>query len=194
MTDELHIRPARADELDELSEMAVSAGSPDAADGQLTVVHRAGRLLAVELGGRAVGVAGSLPVAGATFVSDLFVSPDARGRGVGRALLEALLADAGECLVFSSHHPAARHLYECRGLRPLGRLLYLERTGQRRYVPDHAVAHVDDLVGSGWVVVDDDIVMATQGWTWPEGLLEASPGRFWPDGDEGAEGVGSEQT
>lgn len=194
MTDELRIRPARVDELDELSEVAVGAGSPDAADGQLAVVHRAGRLLAAELGGRAVGVAGSLPVAGATFVSDLFVSPDARGRGVGRALLEALLADAGECVVFSSHHPAAGHLYESLGLRSLGRLLYLERAGQRRYVPDRAVAHLDDLMRSGWVVVDDDVVMATRGWSWPEGLLEASPGRFWPDGGEGADGVSGGRT
>jgi hypothetical protein len=85
--------------------------------------------------------------------------------------------------VFSSHHPAARHLYESYGMRPLGRLLYLQHGDRRRYVPDGSPLAVD-LLAHGWTTVDDDVVMATPGWEWPTGLLEASPGRFWPDGHD----------
>ena len=132
-------------------------------------------------GGRPVGVAGALVRGSATFVSDLFVAPAAQGRGHGRRLLDALLAGVSECVVFSSHHPAAQHLYGSRGMHRVGRLLYLECGDRQRYVPEGGPLAAE-LLGAGWSIVDHDIVMATPGWTWPDGLLEASPGRFWPDG------------
>ncbi|MFZ9483249.1 MAG: GNAT family N-acetyltransferase [Ilumatobacteraceae bacterium] len=183
MADDVSIREARAAELEELTSLAVAAGSPDAASGQLAMVLRDGYLLVALDDGRPVGVAGSLQVGTATFVSDLFVVSAAQGRGHGRRLVDALLHGVDECVVFSSHHPAARHLYESYGMRPLGRLLYLQHGDRRRYVPDGSPLAVD-LLAHGWTTVDDDVVMATPGWEWPTGLLEASPGRFWPDGHD----------
>lgn len=181
VTAHVRIRPARADEVEALSAVAALAGSPDAGDGQLETVLRNGRLLVAVADDEAVGVAGSLQVGAAVFVSDLFVHPAAQGLGHGRALLDALLDGASECVVFSSHHPAALHLYERRGMRAIGRLLYVRSGERRRYVPDSSPL-AQELLDRGWSVVDDDIVMATPGWEWPEGLLEASPGQFWPDG------------
>ena len=60
-------------------------------------------------------------------IADLAVSPDARRRGIGRAMIDRLLADLGAVGVVSvflevreSNH-AARALYESRGFHGIGR-------------------------------------------------------------------------
>ncbi len=66
--------------------------------------------------------------AAASMLTDLFVHPQAQGRGVGRTLLGALWpADtrARPRFTFSSRHPLALPLYARTGLQPRWPLLYL---------------------------------------------------------------------
>jgi GNAT superfamily N-acetyltransferase len=66
------------------------------------------------------------------WLEDLFVTKAARGTGLGRALVEAAIAHAGErgCrrvdLDVEPDNPPARRLYESLGFAP-GRQLYLRR-------------------------------------------------------------------
>src|SRR5207245_611752 len=60
-----------------------------------------------------------------TFLADLFVRNDLRGRGIGRALLESILADAPVCATSASSDPRALPLYASFGMRPITPALYL---------------------------------------------------------------------
>jgi len=75
--------------------------------------------------GRAAGFAGVLADGGITHLTDLFVDPDALGRGTGKALLAAALPSGGARTTFASGDPRALPLYTRAGLRPLAPLLYL---------------------------------------------------------------------
>jgi hypothetical protein len=63
-------------------------------------------------------------------VSDLFVDPAHRARGVGRRLLGAALDGRGRAMTFSSSHPAALRLYASSGLRAGSRLLTMRGTAR----------------------------------------------------------------
>ena len=100
-------------------------GQPPFSD-QALVDLRAGIRTLVHLGD-ASAIVGE---GGAEFVVD----PDARGRGQGTAMLERLLADAGDddLLVWAhGDHPGARALAASHGLEPIRELLQL-----RRQVPE----------------------------------------------------------
>jgi GNAT superfamily N-acetyltransferase len=78
-----------------------------------------------ERDGRAAGFAGVLVDGGFTHLTDLFVDPDALGRGIGKALLAAAFPHDGARTTFASNDPRALPLYARAGLRPLAPLLYL---------------------------------------------------------------------
>ena len=85
-----------------------------------------GGLWVDHLDGRAAGFAGVLRDGGATtHLTDLFVDPDALGRGTGKALLAAAFPPGGPRTTFASGDPRALPLYTRAGLRPLAPLLYL---------------------------------------------------------------------
>jgi GNAT superfamily N-acetyltransferase len=75
--------------------------------------------------GRAAGFAGVLADGGITHLTDLFIDPDALGRGTGKALLAAAFPAGGARTTFASGDPRALPLYTRAGLRPLAPLLYL---------------------------------------------------------------------
>ncbi|MDA3146421.1 mycothiol synthase [Leucobacter sp. UCMA 4100] len=75
----------------------------------------------------AVGIVGSDEV-------DLVVHPDARGRGLGSALLDELLGHAeGQAVLAWAHgeNPAASHMLASRGFSPVRTLLRLELPGEK---------------------------------------------------------------
>jgi GNAT superfamily N-acetyltransferase len=88
-----------------------------------------GRLVVAEQGPRLVGYGTTRtldsPTGPISMLADLFVSPDARGAGLGRAMLERLWADDTDRMTFSSTHPSALPLYAGVGLAAWWPLLYL---------------------------------------------------------------------
>jgi len=95
----------------------------DPGDEWIWGVFEAGKLLG------AVRAAVRLP--GVWLVGGVFVDPPARGRGMGRALVEAALASAREegvrvGLYVREDRLEARRLYERLGFRPLGRRTWLD--------------------------------------------------------------------
>ena len=70
-----------------------------------------------------VGIAGAFQTDGRYHVISMWTSPRRRGTGVGRALLEAAVAFAGDADVLLSvtdGNDAARHLYESYGFVATG--------------------------------------------------------------------------
>ena len=84
------------------------------------------RILAAERDGRIIGLAGLLHVLDEGAIANIAVAPDCRRQGVGRALLRALLALAGELdlasvtLEVRESNLPAQALYLGEGFKPLG--------------------------------------------------------------------------
>ena len=110
------IAPARTEWFDRMSAIAVDGGSPDAHPAHFAFLASHGRLLAAIVGDEVIGFGGTTPAHGAHMVTDLFVTASHRGRGVGTALLSALLDGASAAFTFSSTHPAALAAYDRAGL------------------------------------------------------------------------------
>jgi GNAT superfamily N-acetyltransferase len=80
-----------------------------------------------------VGWVGSVQTAAGAWCSNLYVLPDWRRRGIGRALMSALLADdrargAALAVLLASH--AGARLYPVVGYRQVGTLLVMSPTGR----------------------------------------------------------------
>ena len=94
----------------------------DLVDVRASYVSRGGCFLVVESDGRVTGCAGLYPVSDdAGELRKMYLAPGVRGRGLGRALLVQLIAEARrlglERLTLESHSSlqAARALYESAG-------------------------------------------------------------------------------
>jgi GNAT superfamily N-acetyltransferase len=145
------VRPARSDDLTAIARISMANDEPVAdpdRPGSRYLEHLLGhaRLLVAETGAGVVGFAGAIDTPPGWFLTDLFVDPDAQGRGIGRALLAEALPASGPRLTFSSSDPRAMPLYIRNGLAPWWPLLYLRppdaaRSGQA----EHAAA-------GGWSV------------------------------------------
>src|SRR4051812_39211734 len=120
------IRPAAAADLPALYDIwyASEAGDdphppPRGPWPWLTHELATGELLLAERNGTPIGFAATITRSGVTFLSDCFVRADAQSSGVGRRLLDRLLAGQGgtHCTV-SSKDPRAQALYIRAGMRP----------------------------------------------------------------------------
>jgi GNAT superfamily N-acetyltransferase len=85
-----------------------------------------GRVFVAEGEGVVVGFSAVIDVGPATHVSDLYVHPAARDRGVGKALLHEALVGAASPTMFASLDPRAVPLAVRAGLRALWPDVYLE--------------------------------------------------------------------
>lgn len=128
----IEVRDADRDDLPAVLDVAGIVDPPD--DGAEVDVRYyehlldSGRLVVAVAGGIVVGYSGLVPVDGTAHLSDLFVHPDAHGRGIGTALLDAAWTTAvGDVprQTFSSMHPSALPLYIRAGMAPRWPLLYL---------------------------------------------------------------------
>lgn len=147
------MRPPSEADLASLVEIAVEGGSPDADPAYLRFVAGHGRLLVVDVDGAVAGFAGAIPIGGATMITDLFVARRCRGRGLGAALLAAVVAGAAARMTFSSQDPAAQAAYRRLGVLPRWDLLTLRREdggdGRTPFVP---------VAAGGWVHERGDLV------------------------------------
>lgn len=132
----------RYEDLDEDSEVDLSLVAVEPAD----VAPPWGTFLIARLGGRPVGCGALRAVVdrpGVAEVKRMYVAPEARGRGVARALLAALEADArhlsyrGLILETGTRQPEAMALYESSGWVPTPRYgAYRTFAGSRCYAKD----------------------------------------------------------
>jgi GNAT superfamily N-acetyltransferase len=85
----------------------------------LSHVLRAGTLLVAERDGALLGFAGVIARGALVFLTDLFVAPETQSRGVGGALLDAILPHDGRTLAtIGSSDPRALALYIRAGMTP----------------------------------------------------------------------------
>jgi GNAT superfamily N-acetyltransferase len=131
----MDVRIASPDDLDAVVDLAEIVDPPstgmDVDRDYYSNIADHGRLVVAEANGIVIGYAGVIQTGSARHLSDLFVHPDAHGRGIGRQVLEAVwdapLSDVPR-QTFSSVHPSALPLYIRAGMRPMWPLLYLEGT------------------------------------------------------------------
>src|ERR1700735_1208978 len=91
---------------------------------QQTIIDKGGRILMVSANGEAVGCVALIPMEGGVYeLSKMAVSPQLRGMGIGRKLIEYAITQARELgakslfLGSSSKLPNAVHLYEAVGFQ-----------------------------------------------------------------------------
>ena len=137
------IRPARSEDLVGVHAIATSFGLLEAWPGRpdfLDREHGTGRLVVATVDTRVLAFAGALRRGELTHLGDLFVEPEHQSRGLGRRLLDPLLADASSMITFASADPRALALYLRWGMRACGVLLYL--TGSPRLGSPLRTAHL----------------------------------------------------
>jgi len=74
-------------------------------------------LLLVAVDERVLGYGGAIDIGPARLLADLYVHADAHGRGVGKALLHAVMDGSHHRFTFASNDPAALPLYARAGMR-----------------------------------------------------------------------------
>ena len=130
-----------------------------------------GRLLVAEVEGVAVGFAGSValdaPTRSFTFITDLFVDPAVQSRGVGRRLMDEVLAGSatGEVATFSSSDPRAMPLYVRAGMAAWWPLVYV--AGHPGRLPTTGLA-TEPLSIEAATMLERDLTGADRSaaWTW----------------------------
>ncbi len=148
-----------------LAEIAAEGDAGGIDSPYLTFVATGGRLLVACHDGRPVAFGGMVPIGSAAMVTDLFVATDARGGGVGGALLRQLLDGYEQRMTCSSQHAAALPAYRRAGMQPRWRLLYLTGPAlggapplEREPWRGERAELVDYLAGRGAVVTADAVV------------------------------------
>lgn len=152
----MDIRTATADDLDAIVDIA-SIIDPPADGADLDVAYyehllRHGHVSVAEASDIVVGYAATVEVDGSRHLSDLFLHVDARGGGIGRALLEEVW-DADPRSVprqtFASLHPAALPLYVRAGMVPRWPLLYLHGSAGTLPAAQLSVEAIDPAAAAG---------------------------------------------
>ena len=143
---------------------------------------QAARLLVAEVEDRVVAFGGVVDAGGVSMLSDLFVSADARGSGIGTMLLQELFDGSTRRMTFSSKQPAALAAYQRVGMQPQWRLLYLEGSavggGERPAVEPwrhDRVSLVEQMARQGAHVSADVVAMPDHAGVWIARLQCAQP-------------------
>jgi GNAT superfamily N-acetyltransferase len=130
---EVRVRAAGAADLAAIASIAAATGQHDLWGGQNPAYIRplmdVGRVVVAELDADVAGFGAAEEIGtgpnAVSMLCDLFVDPDAHGRGCGRAMLADLWPTAGRRMTFSSLHAHAMPLYTTFGLDAWWPLLYV---------------------------------------------------------------------
>jgi ribosomal-protein-alanine acetyltransferase len=125
----LHIRPALAEDVDAIHAIEVASfGDPWKRDGfRDLILGGNAKVVVAETDGRIVGFAVSYSAADEAEIANVAVDASARRAGIGRALVDHLIAESGKhgaAMVFlevRESNAAARALYRGRGFAELAR-------------------------------------------------------------------------
>ena len=131
MTTRRTLRPATLADVPAIARVAAACDEPIETPGVTGSPYAEhllsrGRVVVAEGDGVVVGFSAVVEVGRASHVSDLYVHPGARDKGVGRALLAEVLAGAASASAFASQDPRAVPLFVRAGLRAYWPNLYLE--------------------------------------------------------------------
>jgi GNAT superfamily N-acetyltransferase len=131
-TSGVKIRPATADDVAAIRALLASHGNDgpivigDTVGPYLRHLFDHGRSLVSIAAGEVVGFAAALDTGRGWHLADLFVRLDRLGQGIGRPLLDAVLAGAADRTTFASDDPRALPLYVRAGMTPRWPSLYVE--------------------------------------------------------------------
>jgi GNAT superfamily N-acetyltransferase len=127
----VEVRPAGPGDLDGVRRIAAHYGNldpwPERPD-WLDYEFERGALWVADDARGVAGFAGVLVDGDIAHLADVFVRPDALGRGIGRRLLDAALPATGTRVTFASSDPRALPVYVRAGMQPLAPVIYLEGT------------------------------------------------------------------
>ena len=138
-TPDIEVRELGAGDFTAVARIARATGQPETGAGPDSsyLAHITGRgrmLVAVEDGGEVVAFGGVVLVGVVLQLTDLFVSPERQGCGIGRRLLQALVGAPKLWMTFASSHPRAVRLYASAGLAPRWPLYYLRGPNPARLI------------------------------------------------------------
>lgn len=85
-----------------------------------------GRTCVAEVDGAIVGFGAAIDAGRAVHLADLFVHPDRLGQGIGRRMLDAVLAGSQRRTTFASDDPRAMPIYVRAGMIPLWPSFYVQ--------------------------------------------------------------------
>ena len=147
------VRPAEdADDERAIREISVAYDNlaswptrPDFIDHEMAT----GRVFVAEGDDGVAGFGGSFDRGDVVYLADLFVRPDAVGRGIGRAVLERLFDRDCVRMTSASDDPRALPLYARFGMVPLMPALYLRGTAEIAAAAGRAAGGADDGVRPG---------------------------------------------
>jgi len=135
-----YVRDATEDDLPGIADVSVASGTDSGTDVEyLRHLMRDGKVAVAIANGRPLGFAAALLVGDVTMLADLFVRRDAQSAGVGRRLLDYVLAGSTDRMTCASHDPRAIALYTRAGMTARWALLYLSGPALRPGGPTNPI-------------------------------------------------------
>jgi GNAT superfamily N-acetyltransferase len=166
----MHVRPATDEDIDGIAVARLSNGAAHDDSGADPAYCRhliADGHLVVAVGADGVlGFGGAVDVGGARLLSDLYVHRDAHGRGIGRVLLDAVMAGSSSRFTFASNDPAALPLYARAGMLAWWPLLSMHGA-------------IDRLDAAGAIVRDIPVGLAGEWELEATGQNRTATYRYW---------------
>jgi len=121
-----HVRDATDEDLPGIAEISVASDTDSGTEPEyVRHLMRDGKVAIAVADGRPIGFAAALPIGDVTMLADLFVRPDAQSAGVGRRLLDHVLAGSTDRMTCASQDPRAIALYSRAGMSARWAMLYL---------------------------------------------------------------------
>lgn len=142
---EVMIRPGTAADLEAVAAVwwAAEEAEPTAPTPWFDHLLRTGTLVVAETRGAVVGFAGARRLGSVTSLTDCFVRPATQSAGVGRRLVEAVVAPGTPAVTLASPDPRAVSLYVRAGMLPRWPAYYLEGASAGVEAPAGVRAYLD---------------------------------------------------